>query len=52
MRILLDSGRYPAMAALMANDIPFELDLLFEFTLQRLLDGLAPVLDAGRGQPR
>jgi tetracycline repressor-like protein len=47
LRILLNSGRYPAMAALMANDIPFELDRLFEFALQRLLDGLAPVLDAG-----
>ena len=47
----LNSGQYPAMAALMANDIPLELDRLFEFTLQRLLDGLAPVLDAARGQP-
>jgi DNA-binding transcriptional regulator YhcF (GntR family) len=44
---ILGSGRFPMMARFaMADDVEFDLDLLMEFGLQRLLDGLTPLLDA------
>jgi DNA-binding transcriptional regulator YhcF (GntR family) len=44
---VLGSGRYPMMARFMtADDVPFDLDLLMEFGLQRLLDGLALLIEA------
>jgi DNA-binding transcriptional regulator YhcF (GntR family) len=43
---LLGSGRFPMIARFeTADDVEFSLDLLMEFGLQRLLDGLAPLLD-------
>jgi DNA-binding GntR family transcriptional regulator len=42
----LSSGRFPMIARFVtADDVEFDLDLLMEFGLQRLLDGLAPLLD-------
>lgn len=42
---ILGSGRFPMMARFeTADDVEFSLDLLMEFGLQRLLDGLAPLL--------
>lgn len=38
---LLTSGRFPTFARLIGKDYDFSLDRLFEFGLQRLLDGLA-----------
>jgi DNA-binding transcriptional regulator YhcF (GntR family) len=44
---ILGSGRFPMMARFVtAPDIEFSLDLLMEFGLQRILDGLTPLLDA------
>jgi DNA-binding transcriptional regulator YhcF (GntR family) len=44
---ILGSGRFPMMARFVtAADVEFNLDLLMEFGLQRLLDGLTPLLDA------
>jgi DNA-binding transcriptional regulator YhcF (GntR family) len=50
---ILGSGRFPMMARFVtAADVEFNLDILMEFGLQRLLDGLTPLLDAeGRGNP-
>jgi hypothetical protein len=43
---IITDGRYPMMARAVADeDLEFDLDLLMEFGLQRLLDGLAPLLD-------
>jgi AcrR family transcriptional regulator len=42
---IMASGRFPMMTRfLSAEDAAFNLDLLLEFGLQRLLDGLAPLL--------
>lgn len=42
---VLADGRLPLMARfLTADDVVWNLDVLFEFGLQRLLDGLAPLL--------
>jgi DNA-binding transcriptional regulator YhcF (GntR family) len=38
---LLSSGRFPTFTRLVGTDYDFSLDRLFEFGLQRLLDGLA-----------
>ncbi|MBB1252384.1 TetR/AcrR family transcriptional regulator C-terminal domain-containing protein [Streptomyces sp. OF3] len=42
---LLRGGRFPALSRLTAEGYDFDLDAIFEFGLQRLLDGLAPLLD-------
>ncbi|MEU8438563.1 TetR/AcrR family transcriptional regulator C-terminal domain-containing protein, partial [Streptomyces sp. NPDC029216] len=44
---LLNTGRYPALARLAATGYDFDLDALFEFGLQRLLDGLATLMGEG-----
>jgi DNA-binding transcriptional regulator YhcF (GntR family) len=44
---ILGSGRFPMMTRFVtATDAEFNLDLLMEFGLQRLLDGLTPLLEA------
>ncbi|MFG2329066.1 TetR/AcrR family transcriptional regulator C-terminal domain-containing protein [Streptomyces sp. NPDC048604] len=42
---VLASGRFPSVSRLTEAGYDFDLDALFEFGLQRLLDGLAPLLD-------
>ncbi|MDX3534583.1 TetR/AcrR family transcriptional regulator C-terminal domain-containing protein [Streptomyces sp. MB09-01] len=42
---ILGTGRFPALSRLATAGYDFDLDALFEFGLQRLLDGLAPLLD-------
>lgn len=42
---ILASGGFPVLSRLTAAGYDFDLDALFEFGLQRLLDGLAPLLD-------
>ncbi|MFE1349386.1 TetR/AcrR family transcriptional regulator C-terminal domain-containing protein [Streptomyces sp. NPDC058757] len=44
-RATLESGRYPGLARLTGTGYDLDLDGLFEFGLQRLLDGLAVLLD-------
>ncbi|KAA9153241.1 GntR family transcriptional regulator [Amycolatopsis acidicola] len=41
---LLDGGDHPHFTELVRHDIAFELDEVFEFGLQRLLDGMADLL--------
>jgi AcrR family transcriptional regulator len=48
---VLASGRLPMMARFVAAGDEFNLDILLEFGLQRLLDGLAPLLDQGNVGP-
>ncbi|MET8969398.1 TetR/AcrR family transcriptional regulator C-terminal domain-containing protein [Streptomyces hydrogenans] len=43
----LDGGRYPGLARLARSGYDLDLNGLFEFGLQRLLDGLAVLLDEG-----
>lgn len=45
LQALLATGRFPHFQRLAAVDYDFDLDQLFEFGLQRLLDGLATLLD-------
>ena len=45
------SGRFPVFVELIAglgDDYDLDLDDFFEFGLQRLLDGLIPLLDSGQ----
>ncbi|MFE7117293.1 TetR/AcrR family transcriptional regulator C-terminal domain-containing protein [Streptomyces sp. NPDC057654] len=42
---ILATGRFPALSRLTATGYDLDLDALFEYGLQRLLDGLAPLLD-------
>ncbi|MFI5666054.1 TetR/AcrR family transcriptional regulator C-terminal domain-containing protein [Streptomyces sp. NPDC051704] len=42
---ILATGRFPALSRLAAAGYHLDLDALFEFGLQRLLDGLASLLD-------
>ncbi|WP_399881713.1 TetR/AcrR family transcriptional regulator C-terminal domain-containing protein [Streptomyces sp. BBFR51] len=42
---ILATGRFPALSHLAAAGYDFDLDALFEFGLQRLLDGLAALLN-------
>lgn len=44
MRALMEGGQYPAFQQVLAVDYDFDLDALFEFGLQRLLDGLANIM--------
>ncbi|MFF4429463.1 TetR/AcrR family transcriptional regulator C-terminal domain-containing protein [Streptomyces sp. NPDC001513] len=46
---VLGTGRFPALSRLAAAGYDLDLDALFEFGLQRLLDGLAPLLDERSG---
>lgn len=47
MAEIMASGRYPTLATMDGQpDIDFSLDTLFEFGLQRMLDGLAVFLDS------
>jgi DNA-binding transcriptional regulator YhcF (GntR family)/AcrR family transcriptional regulator len=48
MEALLASGRFPTLSAMFVPefDFDFSIDALFEFGLQRLLDGLDPFLQA------
>ncbi|MFI7492769.1 TetR/AcrR family transcriptional regulator C-terminal domain-containing protein [Micromonospora echinaurantiaca] len=41
---VLADGRLPLLARFIIADVVWDLDMLFEFGLQRLLDGLAPLL--------
>ena len=46
---ILDTGRYPMITRAVADDdLDITVDRLMEFGLQRLLDGLAPVLEGRR----
>ena len=45
---IIATGEFPMFERLASNDYDFDLDKLFEFGLQRLLDGLAVMInDAG-----
>ncbi|MFC1413488.1 TetR/AcrR family transcriptional regulator C-terminal domain-containing protein [Streptacidiphilus sp. N1-12] len=48
MNEILATGRFPTLARLAATGYDFDLDYLFEFGLQRLLDGIAVLLDSAR----
>lgn len=50
LHTILGSGRYPELAALAATGIRLDLDQLFEFGLQRHLDGIAAHLTARPAQ--
>ncbi|MFF9474086.1 TetR/AcrR family transcriptional regulator C-terminal domain-containing protein [Streptomyces roseolus] len=52
LQATLDGGRYPALARLARSGYDFDLDGLFEYGLQRLLDGLAVILDEDAPPPR
>jgi DNA-binding transcriptional regulator YhcF (GntR family)/AcrR family transcriptional regulator len=41
---ILATGRFPTLQRLVTTEYDFDLDELFEFGLQRLLDGLAPLV--------
>ncbi|ANP51398.1 AcrR family transcriptional regulator [Streptomyces griseochromogenes] len=42
---ILATGRFPALSRLATTGYDFDLDAVFEFGLQRLLDGLAPLVN-------
>jgi AcrR family transcriptional regulator len=44
LRAVLATGRFPTFERLVADDYDFDLDDLFEFGLQRILDGIAVLL--------
>jgi AcrR family transcriptional regulator len=44
LRAILATGRFPIFERLVADDYDFNLDDLFEFGLQRILDGVAALL--------
>jgi AcrR family transcriptional regulator len=45
LHAILDSGRFPMFERLVRDGYDFDLDALFEFGLQRLLDGFAVLID-------
>jgi AcrR family transcriptional regulator len=45
MRSIVEAGRFPVFERLTATDYDFNLENLFEFGLQRLLDGLTALID-------
>ena len=45
MRSIVEAGRFPVFERLTAADYDFNLENLFEFGLQRLLDGLTALID-------
>jgi AcrR family transcriptional regulator len=48
MRSIVEAGRFPVFERLTAAEYDFSLENLFEFGLQRLLDGLTAVIDGSR----
>ena len=50
LRAILTPGRHPLFEELISGEFDLDLDVLFEFGLQRLLDGLGPVV-TGRARP-
>jgi AcrR family transcriptional regulator len=44
LRAIVASGRFPILERLVANEYDFDLDDLFEFGLQRILDGVAVLI--------
>ena len=48
LRSIVEAGRFPVFERITAADYDFNLDNLFEFGLQRLLDGLTAVIDGRR----
>jgi AcrR family transcriptional regulator len=48
MRSIVEAGRFPVFERLTAADYDFNLENLFEFGLQRLLDGLTALIDGCR----
>jgi AcrR family transcriptional regulator/DNA-binding transcriptional regulator YhcF (GntR family) len=44
LRSILPPGQFPRFELLISTEYDFDLDRLFEFGLQRLLDGLAPLI--------
>ncbi|MGW1676057.1 TetR/AcrR family transcriptional regulator C-terminal domain-containing protein [Saccharopolyspora sp. NPDC002376] len=51
LHTLLATGGYPKLAALAASNITIDLDQIFEFGLQRHLDGLGHHLNSHRRKP-
>jgi AcrR family transcriptional regulator len=45
MRSIVEAGRFPVFERVTATDYDFNLENLFEFGLQRLLDGLTALID-------
>ena len=45
MRSIVEAAHFPVFARLTAADYDFNLENLFEFGLQRLLDGLTALID-------
>ena len=45
LRSIVETGRFPVFERLTATDYDFNLENLFEFGLQRLLDGLTALID-------
>jgi AcrR family transcriptional regulator len=45
MRRILDTGRFPMLQQVTVSGYDFDLDTLFEFGLQRLLDGLSVLIE-------
>jgi AcrR family transcriptional regulator len=48
---LVSGGRFPLFERVATTGYDFDLDALFEFGLQRLLDGIATFIDAPRPSP-
>lgn len=48
LRALLATGRFPGLARITTTGYDFDLDRLFEFGLQRILDGIAALVRAQR----
>lgn len=48
LRSLMATGRFPLLERILTDGYDFDIDELFEFGLQRLLDGLAVLIDASR----
>jgi AcrR family transcriptional regulator len=46
MRSIVVAGRFPVLERIFATEYDFDLESLFEFGLQRMLDGLAVLIDA------
>jgi len=51
LRSIVEAGRFPLFERLIAAEYEFNLGNLFEFGLQRLLDGLAALIDGSRVEP-
>lgn len=52
LRAIASTGAFPMVEGLLSTSYDFDLEVLFEFGLQRLLDGLAAVLDDPSGPDR